>query len=141
MATKLFFVANSMIRSCPARRFCGIPGNPSCGFQRAATHEPSPAASQPSTTVEHSRWFTDEVHPHGAQLRSYLAKAFPSVGHEVEDVVQESSLRIWKARAAHPISSARDFLFEVARRLAIDFTRQRARSPIEAISHLPRNGF
>jgi RNA polymerase sigma-70 factor (ECF subfamily) len=61
------------------------------------------------------------------------------VGHEVEDVVQESYLRIWKARAAHPISSARGFLFEVARRLAIDFTRQQARSPIDALSHLPES--
>lgn len=93
-----------------------------------------PAASRPASNVdsEQCHWFAEQVHPHGPQLKSYLRKAFPAV-RDVDDVVQESYLRIWKARAEQPIRSAKGFLFEVARRLAIDFTRHQSRSPIDAL--------
>lgn len=96
-----------------------------------------PAAQQPAANLhgERCHWFAEEVHPHGAQLKSYLRKAFPSV-RDVDDVVQESFLRIWKARAEQPIRSAKGLLFEVARRLAIDFTRRQSRSPIDALPDL-----
>jgi RNA polymerase sigma factor (sigma-70 family) len=55
---------------------------------------------------------------------------------EVEDVIQESYLRTWKARAAQPILSARAFLFRVARNLALDVVRRRQASPIDRVRHL-----
>ena len=70
-----------------------------------------------------SRWFSAEVQPHEAALRGYLRGSFPAV-RDVDDVVQESFLRIWRARAAQPIASARAFLFQVARRLALDSVRR-----------------
>jgi hypothetical protein len=45
-------------------------------------------------------WFAEEVQPHDAQLKAYLRGAFPAV-RDVEDVVQESYLRVWRARATH----------------------------------------
>jgi len=72
---------------------------------------------------EHSRWFSEEVHCHESSLRAYLRGSFPSV-RDVDDVVQESFLRTWGARAAHPIHSARAFLFCIARNLAIDLVRR-----------------
>lgn len=45
---------------------------------------------------------------------------------DVEDVVQESYLRIWKARASQPIKSAKAFLFTIARHLALDAVRGKA---------------
>lgn len=87
--------------------------------------------SDPSTTAERARWFANEVRPHGAALRSYLRGAFPSVRTEVDDVIQESYLRTWKARAVQPILSARAFLFRVARNLALDAVRHRQASPID----------
>lgn len=70
-----------------------------------------------------ARWFAEEVQPHEASLRAYMRGAFPMV-RDVDDVVQESFLRIWRARAARPISSARGFLFQIARRLALDTVRR-----------------
>jgi RNA polymerase sigma-70 factor (ECF subfamily) len=67
---------------------------------------------------EHCRWFTDEVQPHDAALRSYVRSAFPAV-RDVDDVVQESYLRIWRSRATEPIRCARAFLFTVARNIAL----------------------
>lgn len=50
---------------------------------------------------------------------------------DVDDVVQESYVRLWKARASQPIRSARAFLFQVARRVALDILRHGRASPID----------
>jgi RNA polymerase sigma-70 factor (ECF subfamily) len=55
---------------------------------------------------------------------------------DTDDVVQESFLRLWKARAAHPIQCAKAFLFRVARHVALDSVVAQKRSPIEAIGNL-----
>jgi RNA polymerase sigma-70 factor (ECF subfamily) len=86
---------------------------------------------------EQAKWFADEVHPHDAHLRAYLRGAFPAVC-DVDDVVQESYLRVWRVRAEGPIRSARAFLFTVARRLAIEGVRRRIASPIDSVEDLAR---
>jgi RNA polymerase sigma factor (sigma-70 family) len=78
------------------------------------------SASAPS---DQTQWFKAEVHAHDGQLKSYLRGKFPSV-HDVDDVVQESYLKVWKARMQNPIQSAKSFLFQVARHLAIDRIRR-----------------
>lgn len=72
---------------------------------------------------------------HDPSLRTYLRGSFPAV-RDVDDVVQESYLRLWKAAAVQPIRSARAFLFTVARRLALDHVRRRRNSPIDHVGHL-----
>lgn len=93
------------------------------------------ATSEPAAGPERSRWFTDEVHRHDASLKAYLRGAFPSV-RDVDDVVQESYLRIWRTRAATPIASAKAFLFTVARHLALDLVRRERRSPLVPVREL-----
>lgn len=66
-----------------------------------------------------AKWFNDEVQPHEVALRGFLRRTFPAV-RDIEDVVQESYLRAWKARAGQPIRSMRAFLFTVARRVALN---------------------
>ena len=88
---------------------------------------PSPSAVRPA--LADSKWFADEVHPHEASLRAYVRGAFPSV-RDVDDVVQESLLRVWQARTAQTIRSARGFLFSIARHLALDQVRRDRVSPI-----------
>lgn len=75
------------------------------------------------------------MQPHESSLRSYLHGSFPAV-RDVDDVVQESFLRVWRARAKQPIASARAFLFKVARHLALDVIRHDRRSPIENVGDL-----
>jgi len=88
-----------------------------------------------ASSAEQTRWFTEEVHPHEPSLRAYLNGSFPTV-RDLDDVVQESYLRIWKARAAYPIGSARAFLFTVARRLALDVIRKDRRSVVDSSGDL-----
>lgn len=78
--------------------------------------------------TEQTRWFTEEVQPHDAKLKAYLRSSFPSV-RDVEDVVQESYLRVWRTRATQPIRLAQAFLFTVARRIALDLVRREQRAP------------
>ena len=86
----------------------------------------------PDPTRDRSAWFADEVQPHGPQLKSYLKGSFPGV-RDVDDVVQESFLRVWQARAVRPVASAKSFLFSVARNLAIDLLRRQKVAPLETL--------
>jgi RNA polymerase sigma factor (sigma-70 family) len=95
----------------------------------------SPPHPEPASSADQSRWFANEVQAHEASLRSYLHGSFPRV-RDVDDVVQESYLRIWRTRAAEPIRSARAFLFRVARNIALDLVRRNKNSPITAVGDL-----
>ena len=81
------------------------------------------------------KWFVEEVHPHEPFLRSYLRGSFPTV-RDVDDVVQESYCRLIKTRERRDVSSARAFLFRIARNFAIDFLRRERRSPVQAVADL-----
>ena len=94
---------------------------------------PPPTASP--SVPDRSRWFREEVHAHEAQLKAYLRSAYPTVA-DVDDVVQESYLRIWKARLTRPIASAKAFLFQIARHLAVDVVRHERALPIDRLRDL-----
>jgi RNA polymerase sigma-70 factor (ECF subfamily) len=72
---------------------------------------------------EQSRWFAEEVQPHEPALRAYLRRRFPDAT-DVDDLVQESYLRMWRARSAAPIASAKAYLFTTARHLALALFRR-----------------
>ncbi len=93
------------------------------------------ARPPPSMDPARTRWFEQEVHVHEGSLRAYLRGVFPSV-RDVDDVVQESFLRVWRARSERSISFAKTFLFQVARHLAIDLIRHERRSPIIPVTDL-----
>jgi RNA polymerase sigma-70 factor (ECF subfamily) len=91
--------------------------------------------SEKISPVDQARWFADEVHAHESSLRSYLRGSFPAV-RDVDDVVQESFLRVWKARAQRPVHSTKAFLFRIARNVALDFVRRSRTSPIAPVGEL-----
>ena len=83
-------------------------------------------------TPNPTRWFTEEIQPHEPALRSYLRGSFPAV-RDVDDVVQESYLRIWKACTTQSVTSAKAFLFTVARRIALNVVRKNHYAPFVAL--------
>lgn len=86
-------------------------------------------------SFEQASWLADEVIPHEAAVRGYLRNRFPSA--DVEEVVQESYLKLLKARAAGRISSTKAYFFSIARNTAINlFHRKRIYSETP-VSELP----
>lgn len=100
----------------------------------ASSAAPSAGATEPPG-IDQARWFIEEVHCHDSQLKAYLRGSFPSV-RDLDDVVQESYLRIWKARATQSIRSAKGFLFQVARHVVLDLIRHERVAPIQAVTDL-----
>lgn len=80
---------------------------------------------------DQNQWFRNEVLPHEPSLRTYLRCSFPAI-RDIDDMVQESYLRIWRARLARPVSSAKSFLFQIARHLAIDAIRRTASTRLDS---------
>lgn len=80
-------------------------------------------AGVPPLETEHAQWFATEVQPHGCALRSWLLARFPTLP-DVDDLVQESMVRLIRAREAGPVGSARALLFTAARNLALDAVRR-----------------
>ena len=83
---------------------------------------PTDPACSPEMSV--SKWFAEEVQPHEPLLRAYLKKQFPAL-LDVDDVVQESHLRLLKAHEKTPIDSAKSYLFAIARNVALGVFRRR----------------
>lgn len=84
---------------------------------------------------DETRWFLEKVQTHDGQLKAYLRSAYPNA-RDIDDVVQESYLRVWQRHLSSPIVSAKNFLFSVARHLVIDRLRNEKASPIEALAEL-----
>lgn len=82
---------------------------------------------------EHSRWFSEEVQPHEGSLRAYLGKSL-AARDDVDDLVQESYLKLWRSRLAGIVRSPKALLFRIARNAALDLRRRRTVAPAEPIT-------
>jgi RNA polymerase sigma-70 factor (ECF subfamily) len=70
-----------------------------------------------------SRWFAEEIQPHEPLLRSWLRARFSSL-RDIDDVVQESYLKVLRARGAGRIDHPKAYLFNTARNAALDRVRR-----------------
>jgi RNA polymerase sigma factor (sigma-70 family) len=77
-----------------------------------------------SPPLSSAQWFAAEVAPHGPALRAYLhGLVNPS---EVDDLVQETYVRLLRAYERGPVQHPRGLLFATARNAAHDLFRRRA---------------
>ncbi len=79
----------------------------------------------PPQNPEQANWFAREVLPHETALRAYLRAQFASLP-DTDDVLQETYVRVLRARERGPIESPRGLLFATARNAARDLLRRRA---------------
>ncbi len=96
------------------------------------------ADSQPSSGPAPGRdagWFAREVQPHEAGLRAWLRGKFPFLP-DIDDVVQESYLRLIRAREAGKVGYAKAYLFTTARNFALDLFRRRQVVTIEGVADM-----
>ena len=84
-----------------------------------------------------TQWFAEHLRPHEAMLRAWLRSQFGG-GCDVDDIVQESFVRVLQARQADEVRSPKAFLFVTARNLALMRARRLAvakEDPLEEFAH------
>lgn len=96
-------------------------------------------SSAPTTPIsacndQQSQDFARMLRRHRSSLKSFLRKRLFNE-EEVEDAVQETSLRLFRYQAQHAIESPTALLYRIAERVAVDFQR-RAQSH-RASKHFP----
>lgn len=89
--------------------------------------------------LEQDRWFRTDVKPHEPGLRSWLVLQFPYLKGDLDDIVQESYLRLMRARALSPITYARTYLFGIARNVSREFIRKNQRHSGPPVNELPES--
>jgi RNA polymerase sigma factor (sigma-70 family) len=73
--------------------------------------------------LDQARWFDQALQPYEAGIRHWLASRFGALC-DVDDVIQESYLRIYSARQKGALNSPKAFFFAVARNVAVDQMRK-----------------
>lgn len=87
----------------------------------------------PTAEPDFTRWFEAEVRPQEEALRAYLQARFGGLG-EIDDVVQETYARLYRAYAASQIHCVKALLFTTARNVALDLYRRRRARPAEPLT-------
>jgi RNA polymerase sigma factor (sigma-70 family) len=82
-----------------------------------------PTSPEHAPAVEQTRWFMEEVQPHEPKIRAWLHARFPSIG-DVDDLIQETYLRVLRARSAGKLDHPKAYLFATARNAALDRFRR-----------------
>src|SRR5258708_4685752 len=94
---------------------------------------PPCGAPAPHNGTDDDRWFQEEVRVHEPLLRAHIRRKFSHL-RDVDDIIQESYLRLFRARLAGKLRSAKGFLFTTARTLSFDLFRHRAVVPMEPLT-------
>jgi len=68
-------------------------------------------------------WYAEHIEPHEPQIRHWLKSRYgPQC--DVDDVIQDSLLKVFKAREKAELKSPKAFFFAVARNTAVDSMRK-----------------
>lgn len=89
--------------------------------------------SMDSANADQELWFVTEVQPHRLALRGWLLARFPTLP-DVDDLVQETFIRVLRAREVTAVRSARALLYATARNLALDAIRRQKVVRFETIT-------
>jgi RNA polymerase sigma-70 factor (ECF subfamily) len=93
------------------------------------------SAPEEVSRAEHARWFAEEVQPHERRLRSWLLARFPDL-REIDDVLQETYVRLLRARNSGGVRSVPAFMFIAARNAACDVFRRRKPNLIQSVEDM-----
>lgn len=82
--------------------------------------------------------FSGALNAPEATLCGYLRRRFPRLP-DVEDLAQEASLRLWRAKTTGKVRNERGLLFSIARHAAFDYFRRHAKHPMESLPEDPNS--
>jgi RNA polymerase sigma factor (sigma-70 family) len=101
-----------------------------------SSHASTPADESSLSSADRSegardlnRWFETEIRRHETALRNYLRARFPAIT-DIDDVIQESYIRILRLHSGGQLRTPKSALFTIARNQALDLIRRRKSSSI-----------
>jgi RNA polymerase sigma factor (sigma-70 family) len=84
---------------------------------------------------ERHDWFLNQIFRHRAALHRYLRR-FTSAAEDVEDLVQETYVRMFALRDYRKIDSPRAMLFRVAHNMAVERARRQSTQATDSVADL-----
>jgi RNA polymerase sigma factor (sigma-70 family) len=82
---------------------------------------------------ERHEWFLNQIFRHRAALHRYLRK-FTSGAEDIEDLVQETYLRVYALPDYHSVDSPKALLFRIAHNLAVERARRQRTQATESMA-------
>lgn len=86
-----------------------------------------------------NEWFLREIYPHESLLSAWLRDRYPS--SNVDDIVQESFLRVLKINRKFKLTAPKAYLFATARNICIDNLRREKIVKFKSISGSEQDDF
>lgn len=80
-------------------------------------------------------WYRENMLVHEAGLRAYLRRAFPIIT-DLDNVVQETFVRVLQARQNGRVDNVRGYLFATARHIALNMMRRRKIVSMESMAEI-----
>ncbi len=87
----------------------------------------------PPPTPELTRWFSEEIQPHEPKLRAWLRAKFPQL-EDLDDLIQDTYLRIFRAKGEGKLDYPKAYLYTTARNAALDLCRRRNFVKIDSVA-------
>ena len=85
------------------------------------------------SVAEKARWLAEEVQLFELPLRAYLSRSLPSQA-DVDDLVQDTYVRLLKAKERGSIRHTKGLLFAIARNAVRDYLRQKSNEDVVPIT-------
>jgi RNA polymerase sigma factor (sigma-70 family) len=89
--------------------------------------------SEQLSAADQTRWLAEEVQPFERSLRVYLGRSLPSQA-DVDDLVQDTYVRLLKAKGKGSIRHTKGLFFAIARNAVRDFLRHKNKADIVPIT-------
>jgi RNA polymerase sigma factor (sigma-70 family) len=84
---------------------------------------------------ERHDWFLNQIFRHRAALHRYL-RHFTSGAEDIEDLVQETYLRVYALPDFHAVNSSKALLFRIAHNLAVERARRQKAQATDSMADL-----
>jgi RNA polymerase sigma factor (sigma-70 family) len=84
---------------------------------------------------ERHDWFLNQIFRHRAALHRYLRR-FTSGAEDIEDLVQETYVRVYALPDYHAVNSSKALLFRIAHNLAVERARRQKSQATDSVADL-----
>jgi RNA polymerase sigma factor (sigma-70 family) len=84
---------------------------------------------------ERHDWFLNQIFRHRAALHHYLRR-FTSGAEDIEDLVQETYVRVYALPDYHAVNSSKALLFRIAHNLAVERARRQKSQATDSVADL-----